>query len=219
MCFAFLLHLGPLFLYLQVFFVTLSASSSTASTPLAHAQLAPHLEPFITQAQLEARIAELAKAINQRYAGVNRLVVVGVLKGSVLFLADLLKQLDLPLEVEFIQLSSYGKHTQSSGQVAASLSTLPNLDGQHVLIVEDIVDTGLTLRAFMATLAQQYQPASIEVAALLDKPSVREATPLPFPLAFVGFAITNQFVVGYGLDLAGYFRNLPYIAVYTGPAL
>ncbi|MEB3244711.1 MAG: hypoxanthine phosphoribosyltransferase [Vampirovibrionales bacterium] len=171
------------------------------------------IEPYITQADLDQRVKAMADEINVAYAHIKapkRLVVIAILKGSVFFLTDLVRQINMPCQLEMIRLASYHGGTQSSGQVRAVDLTLPNLTGADVLVVEDIVDTGLTLTFFADYLKSLHHINSLKLAVLLDKPAAR----LPeakLNLDFVGFVIDQVFVVGYGLDYDGLYRNLPYI--------
>jgi hypoxanthine phosphoribosyltransferase len=139
-------------------------------------------------------------------------VLVGVLKGAVVFLADLMRAIEAPCECDFIAVSSYGASTRSSGIVELTKDLSMPIDGREVLVVEDIVDTGRTLTYLLRNLETR-QPASVRVCALLDKAARRE---VPVSLDYVGFTIPDEFVVGYGLDYAGLFRNLPYVAVLDG---
>ncbi|MBX2860377.1 MAG: hypoxanthine phosphoribosyltransferase [Vampirovibrio sp.] len=172
------------------------------------------LEVLYSEDQIQARIREMAQEINQTYRDVDKVVVVGILKGAFLFMADLIRHLEVPCQIEFIRLSSYGNKTKSSGSVRPVDLTLPNLADQHVLLVEDIVDTGLTMSFLLEYLAGLHQTKSTRVAVLLDKPVARSPEIEPVPIDFTGFTVGNQFLVGYGLDLAGYLRNLPYIGVF-----
>lgn len=164
---------------------------------------------LLDEAALRARIAELGAQIARDYAG-RRLVVVGVLKGSVLFLADLLRALghEADVEVDFVAASSYAGR-QSTGAVRLLLDLRESPEGKDVLLVEDIVDTGLTLSSLTETL-RAHRPKSLEVCTLLDKPESRKT---PFTPKYVGFRIPNEFVVGYGLDYDERYRQLPYIGV------
>jgi hypoxanthine phosphoribosyltransferase len=165
-------------------------------------------EVLITAEQLEQRVAELGEQITADYAG-RRLLLVCVLKGAVLFLVDLARQIQLPLEIDFMAISSYGASTQSSGIVRILKDLEDSVEGQHILVVEDIVDSGLTLDYLLRSLAAR-GPASIKVCGLLLKERPRE---LPVTIDYVGFTIPDKFVVGYGLDFAERYRNLPYIGV------
>ena len=168
------------------------------------------LDIHISQLQLQTRIQEMAQEINTLYANTEKLIVIGVLKGSFLFLADLIRHLTIPCHVEFVRLASYGDSTTTSGQVKAVDLSLPNLSGEDVLIVEDIIDTGLTLHFFMDYLRSLHHTKSLKLAVLLDKPAARQKE---VKVDFSGFTVGNQFLVGYGLDFAGYYRNLPFIGV------
>lgn len=165
-------------------------------------------EVLITAEQLAARIAELGAQITEEYAG-KRLLLLGVLKGAVIFLVDLARQIQLSLEIDFMAISSYGASTQSSGIVRILKDLEDSVEGQHILVVEDIVDSGLTLDYLLRSLAAR-GPASIKVCGLLLKDRPRE---LSVPIDYVGFTIPDRFVVGYGLDFAERYRNLPYIGV------
>jgi hypoxanthine phosphoribosyltransferase len=166
---------------------------------------------LIPAEELTARVAELGRQVRADYAG-RTPVLVGVLKGAVVFLSDLMRAIEAPCECDFIALSSYGASTRSSGIVELTKDLSMPIDGREVLVVEDIVDTGRTLTYLLRNLETR-QPASVRVCALLDKAARRE---VPVSLDYVGFTIPDEFVVGYGLDYAGLFRNLPYVAVLDG---
>jgi len=157
---------------------------------------------------IDARVRLLGEQITRDYAGKD-LLVVGVLTGSVLFLSDLIRKIDLPVEVDMVAVSSYGASTKSSGIVRLLKDLGRPIRDKHVLLIEDIIDTGLTLKYLLETL-QARHPSSIEACVLLDKPSRRQVN---VPVKYTGFEIEDKFVVGYGLDCAGLYRNLPYIAV------
>ena len=161
---------------------------------------------------LTARVAQLGQQIRGDYAG-RTPVLVGVLKGAVVFLADLMRAIEAPCECDFIALSSYGASTRSSGIVELTKDLSVPIEGRDVLIVEDIVDTGRTL-AYLLRNLETRQPESVRVCTLLDKAARRE---VPVSLDYVGFTIPDEFVVGYGLDFAGLYRNLPYVAVLDVP--
>jgi hypoxanthine phosphoribosyltransferase len=162
-------------------------------------------EPFISEEEIAAQIGRLADELSQDFAGKNP-VFVAVLSGSFMFASDLFKAIKFNAEICFIKLASY-KGTKSSGQVVSVIGLDMLLKGRHVIILEDIVDTGRTLNHFLPELESQ-QPASMKLCALLHKP---DATVFPINIDYVGFSIPNRFVVGYGLDYDGYGRNLPAI--------
>ena len=165
-------------------------------------------EILIGEGPLQARIGELGREISADYEG-RDLLLVGVLKGAVFFLADLMRRLSVPCEIDFMAISSYGDGTDSSGVVRILKDLDANIAGRDVLVVEDIIDSGLTLSYQMRSLTAR-EPASLEVCALLTKPERRE---IEIPVRYVGFDIPNKFVIGYGLDYAERYRNLPYIGV------
>ena len=161
---------------------------------------------IVTAEQIAEKTTELAKLIDSDYADREPLLV-GVLKGAAMFMSDLALALERPSTMEFMAVSSYGSTTTSSGVVRILKDLDRDISGQHVLIVEDIIDSGLTLSWLLRNLASR-NPASIEIVALLRKP---EAVKVDVPVKYVGFDIPNEFVVGYGLDYAERYRNLPYI--------
>jgi len=163
---------------------------------------------LISEEELQQRIEELGQQISHDYAGRN-LLLLGVLKGAVVFLVDLAKAIDLPLQMDFMAVSSYGASTQSSGVVRILKDLDSAVDGRDILVVEDIIDTGLTLRYILDNLAMR-NPASVKVCALLVKERPREDG---IKADYVGFRIPNKFVVGYGLDYADLYRNLPYVGI------
>jgi hypoxanthine phosphoribosyltransferase len=165
-------------------------------------------EILIDEETLQARVVELGGEISADYA-TRDLLLVGVLKGAVFFMADLMRELAVPCEIDFMAISSYGAATDSSGVVRILKDLDINVAGRHVLVVEDIIDSGLTLSYLMRNLTSR-KPASLEVVALLTKPGRRE---IDVPVRYVGFEIPNRFVIGYGLDFAERYRNLPYVAV------
>jgi hypoxanthine phosphoribosyltransferase len=165
-------------------------------------------EVLVDEQSLRARVAELGEEISADYEG-RDLLLVGVLKGAVFFMADLMRALTVPCEVDFMAISSYGATTDSSGVVRILKDLDVPLEGRHVLVVEDIIDSGLTLSYLMRTLSAR-EPASLEVCALLTKPERRE---IEIPVRYVGFEIPNRFVVGYGLDFGERYRNLPFVGV------
>ena len=163
---------------------------------------------MISQEKLEQRIKELADQINKDY-GDTPLRLIGVLKGSVFFLCELSKYLTMPVTMDFMKVSSYGNGTESSGKLTIDLDVSESLSGEHVLLVEDIVDTGRTLQELKALFLQR-GPKSFAACTLLDKPSRREC---PIEAEYAGFVIEDKFVVGFGMDYAQQYRNLPYIGM------
>ena len=165
------------------------------------------IDQMISAKSIAARIEELAREIRTHFEGTDKLIVVGLLRGSFVFIADLVRELDLPVEVDFLEASSYGNSTVSSKEVRILKDLRGEIAGRDVLVVEDIVDTGFTLHHVLHLLKPR-NPARIEVCALLDKPSRREAD---IKATWTGFEIPDEFVVGYGIDFAQRNRNLPYI--------
>ena len=165
--------------------------------------------------QIQKRIIELGKQISADYCHRERPVVIGVLKGAMLFAADLLRNLecDDPLQLEFVRLASYGAATESSGTVQTPYLDLPNIAHRNILVVEDIIDSGRTAKFFIDYLKGQFDPKTLKLVALLDKPSRRA---VDFKPDYVGFTIDDLFVVGYGLDYAEQFRELPFIGELSG---
>ena len=163
---------------------------------------------LIEEDVVAARVAELGSEISDDYAGKD-LLLVGVLKGAVFFMADLMRQLSIPCEVDFMAISSYGASTDSSGVVRILKDLDINIEGRDVLVVEDIIDSGLTLSYLIRNLESR-NPASLEICALLTKPERRE---IDVDVRYTGFEIPNEFVIGYGLDFGERYRNLPYVAV------
>jgi hypoxanthine phosphoribosyltransferase len=165
-------------------------------------------EVLIDEETLSARVAELGAEVASDYDG-RDLLLIGVLKGAVFFMADLMRHITVPCEVDFMAISSYGDSTDTSGIVRILKDLDINIEGRDVLVVEDIIDSGLTLSYLMRNLESR-EPASLEVCALMTKPSRRQ---IEVPVRYIGFEIPDRFVVGYGLDLAERYRNLPYVAV------
>ena len=165
------------------------------------------LKTYISEEKLQEKVKEIGKALTQKFKGKN-LTAICVLKGSFMFYSDLIRSIDTDLTCEFFGVSSYHGGTTSSGEVKVTLDLSTPIENQHVILVEDIVDTGLTMN-YLKKSIESRKPASLTTVALLEKP---EALKVPCKLDHVGFQITNEFVVGYGLDYDGYFRNLPYIA-------
>jgi hypoxanthine phosphoribosyltransferase len=172
----------------------------------------PNLEVLFSQEQIQERIKELGADIMRDYAGRNPLLI-GVLKGACFFLSDLLRSIDMPLSIEFMAISSYGSSTRTSGEVRIMKDLDVPVEGRDILVVEDIVDTGLTLTYLLENLKSR-GAASVKLAALLDKYERREKD---VHIDYLGFKIPDHFVVGYGLDFAERYRNLPFIAVLKNP--
>lgn len=164
-------------------------------------------EVLVTEEALEARIAELGTEISRDYADTD-LLLIGVLKGAVFFMADLIRRLTIPCEIDFMAVSSYGNSTDSSGVVRILKDLDASIEGRHVVVIEDIVDSGLTLSYLLRNLEAR-NPASVEVCALLTKPDRRVAD---IECRYVGFEIPNRFAIGYGLDYGERYRSLPYVA-------
>ncbi len=165
------------------------------------------VRPMITAGEITARVDALAGEINAHFAGTEKLIVAGLLRGSFVFIADLVRRLDLPVEVDFIEAASYGMGTESAREVRILKDLQSPVEGTDVLVVEDIVDTGHTLKHVLRLLATR-KPTRLEVCALLDKPSRRE---IEIRARWTGFEIPDEFVVGYGIDYAQRNRNLPFI--------
>jgi hypoxanthine phosphoribosyltransferase len=168
---------------------------------------AHRVEPMIPEGAIAARLDELAAAINAAFADSRKLLVVGLLRGSFVFIADLVRKLSVPVEIDFIEASSYGSGTESSREVRILKDLNGPIEHADVLVVEDIIDTGHTLRAVLELLRGR-EPGRVEVCALLDKPSRRE---VDVTARWIGFEIPDAFVVGYGIDYAQRNRNLPFI--------
>jgi hypoxanthine phosphoribosyltransferase len=165
-------------------------------------------ETLVTEEALQARVRELAAEVSADYEG-REMLVIGVLKGAVFFIADLLRHLTVPCELDFMAVSSYGSSTHSSGVVRILKDLDIPIAGRHVLVVEDVIDSGLTLSYLLKNLASR-EPASLEICTLLTKPGHKR---LNIPIRYVGFDLPDAFVIGYGLDYSERWRNLPYIAV------
>lgn len=165
------------------------------------------IDKMISAKSIDARIEELARKIEAEFKDTDKLVVVGLLRGSFVFIADLVREIDLGIEVDFLEASSYGDGTESSREVRILKDIRGQIEGRDVLLVEDIVDTGFTLE-HVIKLLESRQPKKLRTIALLDKPSRREA---PIKADWIGFEIPDEFVVGYGIDFAQRNRNLPYI--------
>ena len=165
------------------------------------------IDEMISAKSIAARVEGLAREISDHFAGTDKLVVVGLLRGSFIFIADLVREIDLPVEVDFLEVSSYGNSTRSSREVRILKDLRGEIEGRDVLVVEDIVDTGHTLKRVLEIMTTR-RPARLEVCALLDKPSRRE---VDVKATWTGFEIPDEFVVGYGIDYAQRDRNLAHI--------
>lgn len=173
-------------------------------------------EVLIDEQRLQSRVAEMGAIITRDYAHVDNLLLICILKGGVIFLSDLSRKIDIPHEIDFMAASSYGVGARaSSGNVRIDMDVTSSIKGQHVLVIEDIIDSGYTLRFVMDTL-QARNPASLRLCTLLNKQSRRE---VDITLDYVGFDIENKFVFGYGLDLDEKYRNIPFIGVVDEEAL
>jgi hypoxanthine phosphoribosyltransferase len=168
----------------------------------------PQLKILISRGEIAKAVDRLASQINKDYQGKQPLLI-GILKGSFVFMADLMRQLDLPLELDFVRLSSYGAARESSGKVRIVQGVKTPVKGRDVLVVEDIVDTGITT-FFLLDYLKKKEPTSLKLCTLTDKPSRRR---VPVSIDYLGFTVPNKFIVGYGLDLDQRFRNLPDIYV------
>jgi hypoxanthine phosphoribosyltransferase len=162
----------------------------------------------ISEEQIDERVREMGAQISRDYAG-ETVLLVAVLRGAALFLADLSRAIEVPVELDFMAVSSYGSSTKSSGVVRILKDLDEQIEGRHVLVVEDIIDTGLTLKYLLKNLASR-RPASLEVVTLLSKEGKQR---VPISCKYTGFSVPDEFVVGYGLDFAERYRNLPYIGV------
>lgn len=169
------------------------------------------LKILFDENQVKEKTLEIAEKINQTYGTKEDLTVICVLKGSSIFCCDLIKHLKMPIQLEFIKVSSYGNDQKSSGDVKALDLTLPSLSGKNVIIVEDIIDTGCTLKFLCDIIHRTHAPKNLGIATFLNKKIARITEIEP---EFYGFEIDDKFVVGYGLDYCGYFRNLPYIGYF-----
>lgn len=173
------------------------------------------IPPLISRDAIEKRIAELGREITADYAGREYIRVIGALRGSFVFMADLIRAIEMPVKVDFMEISSYGNATTSSGNIKILKDLSDDVMGEHVLIAEDIIDTGLTLQS-MIDLLKGRGVASIEIATLLIKPrNVAAQRKLIYPVKYRAFEVSDEFVVGVGMDYRGYMRNLPYIAQVT----
>jgi hypoxanthine phosphoribosyltransferase len=186
---------------------------ATSSAQFASEFSNPNLDVLLSEKKIQERIKELGAQLTIDYAGLNPLLI-GVLKGACFFLSDLMRAIDARVSVEFMAISSYGSSTRTSGEVRIMKDLDVPIEGRHILVVEDIVDTGLTLSYLLANL-QSRGAASVKLAALLDKFERRQRE---VQIDYLGFQIPDEFVVGYGLDFAERYRNLPFIAVLKDPA-
>lgn len=159
---------------------------------------------LVPSEDIQEKVRELGERITRDYRE-DKLLLVGILRGAVVFLSDLMRHLELPCEIDFMEVSSYGTGTQTSGVVRILKDLREDITGKHVLIIEDIIDTGLTLSYLRRTLLQR-KPASLEICALLSKPSRRQ---VDLSVKYLGFEVPDEFVIGYGIDYAGAYRNLP----------
>lgn len=166
------------------------------------------LRPYITEGEIQKAIKRIAQAINLDFAN-KEVILVCILKGAVIFLSDLIRQLTIPVAIDFIAISSYGSNTESSGVVKITKDLDADIRGRHVIVVEDIVDTGRSLD-YILRIINERKPASLRVAVLLSKAERRE---VEVPIDYPGLEIEDRFVVGYGLDFAEKYRNLPYIGI------
>lgn len=168
----------------------------------------PNFEILLSAADIQKRVNELGAQIAADYAD-KEIILIGILKGACLFMSDLMRAIDAPVSIEFMAVSSYGKATRSSGEVRIVKDLDVPVEGKHLLVVEDIIDTGLTLSYLLENLRSR-GAASVRLASLLDKPEPRK---VQVPVDYVGFEVPNKFLIGYGLDAAERYRNLPFIAV------
>lgn len=178
---------------------------------MSNPQWRANVEVLFDAEKIRHRVSELGKELSAAYAG-KTVTIVAILKGSFVFCSDLARAIDGPVRTEFIGISSYGDNTESSGIVKITQDLTYSIEGEDVLIVEDIIDTGLTMRYLLDNFATR-KPKSLKICTLLHKPS---NTKVEVPIDYIGFTIPNEFVVGYGLDFAGIYRNLPFIGVYRG---
>ncbi|HKL10197.1 MAG TPA: hypoxanthine phosphoribosyltransferase [Clostridia bacterium] len=165
-------------------------------------------EVLISEEELKKRIAELGKSMTEDYERKD-LFVVGVLKGANIFMSDLIRKIDLPMHIDFMAVSSYGMSTESSGTVRILKDLDFSIEGKDVLIVEDIIDSGLTLK-YLTRILMERRPSSLKICTLLDKPDRRK---VDLEIDYIGFKIPDAFIVGYGIDFAEGYRNLPYVAI------
>lgn len=167
------------------------------------------VKPLITRSAIDKRVQEMGEEISQAYQGVDELIVICALKGAVMFMSDLVRHITLPLSIDFIQVSSYGDSTESSGVVRLDKGVGCDIKNKDVLLVEDIIDTGASL-AYMTKYLNGLEPRSLKTCLFLDNPHRRT---VPMEPDFLGFIIPNEFVIGYGLDYKQQYRNLPYVGI------
>ena len=167
------------------------------------------IEVYISEDEIKNRVKMLAQEITKTYCD-KELVLIGILNGAFVFCADLIRQINIPITMEFMKVSSYHDGTESSGKIDVILGLINSIENKHVLVVEDIVDTGLTIK-FLQEYLQQFSPASVKIVSFLQKPARLEHT---VKIDYVGFEIEDKFVIGYGLDFSGKFRELPYVGIY-----
>lgn len=165
-----------------------------------------NFKKLISKEEIEVKINELARNISEYYEG-KEILVIGILKGSFIFMADLIRKLDLKMEVDFVELSSYGSHTETTGEVKLVKGLSTEIKNKEVLVVEDIIDTGLTISYLLNFLKKKY-PKSLKICALTSKPSRRK---IAVPIHFLGFKVPDKFIIGYGIDYNHIYRNLPEI--------
>lgn len=166
-------------------------------------------EILFSSEELQAKANEMGALISQDYAATKEILMVGILRGAVIFMADLARSIDIPVSLDFMAVSSYGSSTSTSGEVRILKDLDERVEGRHVLIVEDIIDSGLTL-SYLIEIIKSRDPASVKICTLLSKPGRRK---VDVPVDYIGYTIPDAFVVGYGLDYAGKYRNLPYLGV------
>lgn len=163
---------------------------------------------LLSEAEIAAKVKELGERLTEEYRG-KELLVVGILKGSNVFMSDLIRQITIPLKIDFMMVSSYGNATESTGVVKIIKDIEQSISDKHLLIVEDIIDSGLTLK-YLKEMLETRKPASIKLCTLLDKPARRQEN---VDVDYVGFEMPDEFIVGYGIDYAEHYRNLPYIGI------
>lgn len=171
-----------------------------------------NIEVLVSEEEIDKRISEIAKAISEEFAG-KEVLLVGILKGAVIFMADLARKITLPVTMDFMSVSSYGSATKSSGAVQIIKDLEVSIEGKHLIVVEDIVDTGLTLKYLLENLWAR-GPATVKICALLDKPEARQ---VEVPIDYKGFEVPNEFAVGFGLDYDQKYRNLPFVGALKRP--